>query len=557
MAPTHETFSPEQCRRWAKRVLGAVVLWRLLYLIPFTAIFDLVGDESYYWDWGRHLDWGYYSKPPMIGWIMGVVGRLSGNTEWGVRLAALALGTVSLWLLYCLGEKIFNARVGFLALLLGALTPANAGLNLLLTIDAPLVLCWTSALLTFWAAMRAPEEGRRWVLLAVIMGLGHLSKQMMLIFPLLMIVYCWIGDEAVRPLLRRRAFWMCIGGSLLFMTPVLIWNAQHGWVTLTHTGSHFQVKPDTSLVDHLGMFIGFVGLQVVIFSPLTWALVIAAAFGGLWKWKVLGPKERYLVLFSAPALAVFVLLSLRQNVNANWPAVFYLGAMVLAAAWLNGVALAPLPWTRQRALVRPAVWTGLVFSVVMYFVPLVLNFTPLAGGPFDPALRLRGWREVGRQAQMFLDQVPHPDNTFVVALGERDHASELAFYMPTHPQIYRFRPADVIESQYEIWPDPGDMGYIGGDALIFKPTDDTPLPPSLERGFLHKIQKIGEIHASMGRSGEQRLYLVYLAREMKYWPGPPTAEDIARMKERQQQAKEEAAKNGDAGAPVAKGEGGK
>lgn len=550
MAPLiQDSLSPDRCRVLAKRAFVAVVLWRLFYLIPFTSIYDLVGDESYYWDWGRHLDWGYYSKPPMIGWLMGVVGRLSGNTELGVRLASLVLGSISLWLLYLLADRLYGARVGLLALLLGALTPANAGLNLLLTIDAPLVLCWTAALLVFWSLIHEPGNHRLWVLLCVILGLGELSKQMMLIFPLLMIVFCKVNEQA-RPLLRLRAFWLCIGGSLLFLLPPLIWNAQHGWVTVTHTGSHFQVKPDSTLLDHLGMFGGFLGLQLVIFSPITWLILVAAAFGGLWKWKVLEGRERYLVLFSAPALAVFVLLSLRQNVNANWPAVFYLSAVVLGAAWLDRQALTMLPWGKLQGMARPALWMGLVFSVVVYLTLLIVNFTPLAGSSFDPALRLRAWREVGRQAQAWLDKVPHPGETFVVAMGERDHASELAFYMPSHPQIYRFRPADVIESQYEIWPDPGDMGYIGGDALIFKPSGDaTPLPPSLERGFMHKVEKLGEIRASLGRSGDERLYVVYLAREMKFWPGPPTAEDIARMQQRakeKQQEEGEGAKSVDA-----------
>ena len=27
---------------------------------------DLSEDESHYWEWSRHLDYGYYSKPPGI-----------------------------------------------------------------------------------------------------------------------------------------------------------------------------------------------------------------------------------------------------------------------------------------------------------------------------------------------------------------------------------------------------------------------------------------------------------------------------------------------------------
>ncbi len=539
MAPVQAPLTPERSRTLAKGVLGIVVLWRLLYLIPFTYIFDLVGDESYYWDWGRQLDWGYFSKPPMIGWIMGLVGRLTGDTEWGVRLASLVLGSISLWLLYKLADRLYGPRTALYALLLGALTPANSGLNLLLTIDAPLVLCWTSALLVFWRLLEEPDHRGRWVLLTVIMGLGHLSKQMMLVFPLLMIVFCRLNLQA-RPLLRHQAFWWSIGGSILFLTPVVIWNANHGWVTLLHTGSHFQTKGDATLLDHVGMFFGFYGLQAVIFSPLTWVLMVTAVFGGWWKWRELDLRERYLVLFSAPALAVFALMSLRQNVNANWPAVYYLSAVVLTAAWLDHAALSMLPWERMRSWGKPALWTGLVFTLAVYLTPLLIQFTPLAGSKYDPAARLRGWQEMGRQAQAFLDKVPHPDRTFVVALGEREFASEFAFYMPSHPQIFRYRAADQIESQYEIWPDPGDMGFIGGDALIFRPKDDIPLAPSLNSGFLKEINKIGELHSSLGRSGDERFCQVYLAPEMKFWPGPPTAAELQQLQERQriQQEKE-------------------
>jgi hypothetical protein len=154
---------------------------------------------------------------------------------------------------------------------------------------------------------------------------------------------------------------------------------------------------------------------------------------------------------------------------------------------------------------------------------------------------VRGWRDVGKEAQAIFDKTPHPEKTFVVAMGERDHASELAFYMPSHPQVFRYRPADVIESQYEIWPDPGDLGYIGGDALIFRASDDTELPPSLLRGFKNGIDKLGQIHVKLGPNGVERFYQVYLGRDMKFWPGPPTAEEVAKMQEAQAKAEAEKA----------------
>src|SRR6187431_716524 len=102
----------------ASRVLLCIALFRLVYLPLFCSVTDLAGDESYYWDWGRHLDWGYFSKPPLIGWLMGVVGRLTGHSEWGIRLAALLCGTASLWFLQALAKRLFGERAALLVLLL-------------------------------------------------------------------------------------------------------------------------------------------------------------------------------------------------------------------------------------------------------------------------------------------------------------------------------------------------------------------------------------------------------------------------------------------------------
>jgi len=41
--------------------------WLLLFVLTafrlwFAATHDLLQDEAYYWQWSRHLAWGYYDK---------------------------------------------------------------------------------------------------------------------------------------------------------------------------------------------------------------------------------------------------------------------------------------------------------------------------------------------------------------------------------------------------------------------------------------------------------------------------------------------------------------
>ncbi|MEZ0385873.1 MAG: ArnT family glycosyltransferase, partial [Verrucomicrobium sp.] len=458
-------------RAW--HLIAGIVALRLLFLPFFCHLYDLAGDESYYWEWGRRPDWGYYSKPPMIGWLMGIVGWLSGNQEWGVRAAALVVGTTSLTLLYQLARQMFDRETGLLALALATLTPANMALNLFFTIDAPLILMWTAGLLAFWRAVAEPAKWQRWLVLGLMMGVGYLSKQMMLVFPVLMIFFAALTPMA-RPLLRRVGFWASMVGSLVFMLPVLWWNQKHGWITLEHTKHHFNTQVDAGWKEHLGNFLAFPASQAGLFTPVIWFALLTVGAAGLWQWRRLYLKLRLLVVFSAPALLVFHLLAVRQSVNPNWPAVYYLAAVVLlAACWRQGNedgAESWQPWPGFRKLAKPGLWVAAVMTALAYLAPLGLLIAGKSGDEkLDPMARVHGWEEAGKQAGVFLADAPRPQETFLLTLGHRDNASQFAFYMPQHPRAYRWQPDGVIASQYELWPTPAEG--LGRDALILQPSD--------------------------------------------------------------------------------------
>lgn len=516
-------------RNWDRLFGGlllGVVAFRLAYLFLFVREFDLAGDEAYYWDWGRRLDWGYFSKPPMIGWLMGLVGRLSGNQEWAIRLAPLLLGTGSLIGLHRLARAMFDARTAFLAVLLVVLTPGNAALNLLFTIDAPLVLTWTLALLFFWRAMEKPDSWKWWSLLAVVIGLGALSKQMMLVFPLLMAAFAAISPQD-RGLLRNPRMWAAIVIGAAFLTPVLIWQQANGWPTVSHMKEHFEVGNPAAhvtpgLMDHVGWFIQFPLLQMALYSPVTWVVMMAILVAALRGWKRLDRRGALLVLFSAPALVVFFLLAMRQDVHANWPAVFYIPAFVLTAAWIEGATCGITLGGKWRVWGRRGVWVGLVMVIVASAFPLLSRPLGLAGHrTFDPFVRLRGWREMGERQGEFLKNVPHPERTFVIVLAHRHNASEAAFYMPQQPRIYRWQADGRRMSQYDLWPGPGE-DMKRWDAVLFYPDSEEREPgksrPSVffRRAFVD-TQKIGEIEIPIGH-GVRRSCQVFFCDRLKEWP---------------------------------------
>src|SRR6185295_14760803 len=87
-------LTPRRCRI----ILAAVLLWgffsHLRYLMHDCPI-DLSGDEAHYWDWSRQLDWSYYSKGPLVAYIIRGSCAIFGDVMWAVRFPALllAMGT--------------------------------------------------------------------------------------------------------------------------------------------------------------------------------------------------------------------------------------------------------------------------------------------------------------------------------------------------------------------------------------------------------------------------------------------------------------------------------
>ena len=59
--------------------IDAVTALRLVWLAVGHA--DLYPDEAQYWWWSTHPALGYYSKPPMVAWLIAVTTAAFGDSE--------------------------------------------------------------------------------------------------------------------------------------------------------------------------------------------------------------------------------------------------------------------------------------------------------------------------------------------------------------------------------------------------------------------------------------------------------------------------------------------
>lgn len=509
----------------------ALLAWRVFYLAVVPL--DLVPDEAYYWDWSRQLAWGYYSKPPLVAWLIAASTALGGDRAFAVRLPAALLSVAALAAGYALAARMYSPRVAFWGAVLAASSAGSAVLGLVMTIDAPLVTAWCAALWAFWRLLE--DDTPRWswmVACALALVLGVLSKQTMLAFFPLALLFLLLSP-ADRHRLAQPRIWLTAAAGLLGLVPVVWWNAQHGWLTLTHTREHFGSDPVT-LGKRLARAGEFLAGQLGVVSPVTAPLIVVVLAAAAWGFPRLDRRARFLWAFSGAPLAGVGVLSLVQRVQPNWPAPFYSAGLVLVAAWGLGELDLARRLDRRRGAFRTALGVGLVTCCLVYLAPLVLAHPAWAGGRWDLTARLRGWSELGRQLgdQVALTETG-PSRLLLIAATGRGPVSELAFYTPGQPRVYAWRFGAEVLSQHDLWDGPSDAP--GSTALLITPAGAPP-PAELTAAFA-KVEPGATLTPARTSRPEQRLQ-VWRAAGFRGWPlarfgvpGPRGGELLAREPE--------------------------
>ena len=493
--------SADRTPRFFLPVLAIVAALRLGYAL--ASPLDLVPDEALYWDWGRQLDWCYDSKPPMIAWIFRAAGELGGNSEVAFRMTAVLFGALTLWFSYRLARELFGVAAASWAVALQVATPGTVGLHGVLTIDPPLAAAWAAALWLFWGVARGNAGPGTRAGLVLVLVFGMLTKQMMLVFPVLAGLFLAVDRGGPR---GRWRVW-ALTSSVAFATallPVLIWNARHGWVLFVHSGTHFRNSKSSLLTSALRNFPEFVGSQIGLGGVLVCLLVVACLVAALRNWRDLDAKVRYLLVFSVPGLALITLMSLRQRIHPNWPLVYYSSAYILVGAWAAGALPVLELGARWRRLAWPSIVLGLCLSAVFYAYVWAAPALGLAGTGMDPLARLRGWRRLGDEISAYLDPTRDPA-PLVVVIGGRTIASGIAYYAPGRPRVYVWRRKPIVHTQYDLWGGPAHP--LGRDFLFFVEGKDEQLPEEWAPCF-DSVETLGVIRLQPDTVLERRITVV-------------------------------------------------
>jgi len=481
---------------WAALIVAAATALRLWFVA--SGQLGLVQDEAQYWDWTRHLQLTYYSKGPLIAWIISAGTAVFGDTELGVRFGSIVGAAVFPWLVWLLVARLWTRPLlALLAIFILSVSPLFQALGILMTTDNPFVVCWTVSMLALYAASTPASNGEDrglwpFALLSLAYGVGILAKYTMLGLAGLAVAY---GFLLHRQGALPRCFWprliVALGlGACLGFLPTFIWNLQNDFVGYKHVLHLIGVSGENSKrLFRISRVPEYVGAQLGFALPWWfWLTLVAGWRAARQAWKpsttqsnngaeLTVPQSALLVVFFWPMTLFFFVWSFHTKVLANWNSVSF-----VAGSLLCGVELERLlrigPSLRAWFWIKAGAWASVGLVLFLHLHQLL----PIPAG-LNPAHRLKGWDDLGLHMRHIADtRLPDPSRVFFMS-DVYDITAELAFYVPGQPRAYCLWWDGRRMNQYDLWGGPQDK--LGWDAVLVLRGDSPGVPPVATEMFDH------------------------------------------------------------------------
>jgi 4-amino-4-deoxy-L-arabinose transferase-like glycosyltransferase len=392
--------------------LAALTLFRLATL-AFSQT-ELFFDEAQYWFWSRDLAFGYYSKPPLIAWIIRGATEVCGQSEACIRAPSALIHAATATVVFALGRHLDDARTGFWSGLVYATLPGVSLSSSLISTDAPLL--FFVALSLFAVVKLQVNASWRWgAILGIGIGFGLLSKYAMSYFMLCLALYAvWTKDG--RALLKDARLYAALAIAAALIAPNLIWNAHNGFATLKHTADNANLR---NSLFHPAEALDFVTGQFGVFGPLLFAALLVYCANWLrdpqWRGQA-GMPERLLLAFCVPVLLLMATQALLSRAHANWAAFAYIAATVLIASVLLR--------HRWRRVFIASLAIHLAIALLIGIGGIFAGRLALPGG-FDPYARLLGWKALAEVSA----QKARAGGFAAIATDKRALAAELLYYL--------------------------------------------------------------------------------------------------------------------------------
>ena len=267
---------------------------------------------------------GYFTKPPMIAWIIAFSTNIFGQEEWAVRICSPIMHfliSITIWI----GTySIFGSKSAKIAALIWIFTPAASLGSFIISSDTPLLLFWTFALVTVLILLKESNIILS-ILLGLTVGLAFLSKYAALYFIIFFLLWWIIYDRGKN--FKANKLILILFTCIIVVSGNLYWNYVNDFVTLNHTVSN----ADLSIITlNFNNMIEFIASQLLVFGPILMLLFLFLVFQSFYKNKSLS----LLAMLSLPIIILITIQSYLKIANANWAITAYIAASIILSSFV-------------------------------------------------------------------------------------------------------------------------------------------------------------------------------------------------------------------------------
>jgi len=209
-----------------------LVVSKLVIHFLTSTCYELHRDEMLYFALGNHLNFGYASTPPLIGFLAFVVKIIFGYSEWGIKLFPALAGASSIIIIALIvkefgGKNLAMLIAGIAFLIPGAFLRSNS-------LFQPVSFNQFFWLLTSYLIIRMinTRDLKLWLWIGFVVGLGFLNKYSIVFFAMAIIIALIISQH--RKVIFSKYFLIGLLIGFLMILPNLIWQYNHNWPIIKH-----------------------------------------------------------------------------------------------------------------------------------------------------------------------------------------------------------------------------------------------------------------------------------------------------------------------------------
>ena len=289
----------------------------VLILYKITAIFftefNLFSDEAQYWLWSQSIDFGYYSKPPLLAWFIAGYTKVLGSTFIALKIFPIIMYFFISFAVYILCLKLNLSKKSSLVCSLSFLIlPAVSISSFLISTDLLLLLFWTLSMIIL-LQVRYDGSNINFLLLGLFLGLTFLAKYAAIYFLLCLCILLIVDKKTLKAFTNNPlGIGVFLSSLLLVLSPNIFWNLNNGWVTLTHTSDNANLQ---NLNINFYNPLMFVLSQLLMVGPI---ITISSIL--LIKRFSFDFENKFLLIFFIPIFAIVLTESFLVRANANWAA---------------------------------------------------------------------------------------------------------------------------------------------------------------------------------------------------------------------------------------------